>query len=196
MTQPIEDMWDACRDGDLTPQESDAFARHLRDSDADARLWHTESGWLNALAHDTVEGGEAFTAAVVERWSAEATDGVAGRIGWRSVGLSIGWAASIAALIALGVWLGNLPASQPPIGPAQPGPVATIPPGPRIDTSDTVNPVSALLDNVHARVAEQPARIRQAVEQTASLLDVNRMFSLLDVPLPDPAQYVDPPKKS
>jgi hypothetical protein len=183
--EQLDRLWEDARDGALDDEQRCAFDQAISADPKRAALWAAEARWLGVLR----DGGAAvedrgFSAGVVERWRRERDRPIVGRIGGRVWTAATGTA--VAALIALGVWVGSNPggsgvhnaidAGQPPIAATQP------------------DPVGALMREVDQTVAQQPARIRQVVADTVKLFDVDQYLSRVGAPVPDPRDYLDPGK--
>ena len=181
----LEQLWDDRRDGTLGDEQTRAFDDAVRRDPALRAMWDAESQWLDVLAANESASDDAFAGDVVARWRREQDQPVVGRVDGQRAGqiwYAVG-SAMAAALLIVAAWAGyqnNQPPTTPPAIVKAPA-----------DT-DTPDPVGALMRNIDEQVAEQPAKIRKVVSDTAALLDVKRVFSLLEVPVPDPAEYVEP----
>ncbi len=185
----LHNLWDDYRDGTLDAEQRRAFEQAVADDPRAAELFAAESQWLDALAEveTPAASDDVFTRGVMDAWGAPAQQPVLARIGWGRFAAAAGVA--IAATITLIVWINqpNVTNNTKPTGPVAGGPRGT--PTAPVAQPD---PVGAMLRNVDAQVSQQPVRLRQAVSETVALLDVKNVMNLLEVPVPDPAQYVEP----
>jgi hypothetical protein len=164
--QPLHELWEAARDGELTAEQRQVFERHLRDHPEDHRLWDCETRWLSELSADrTAESSSDadFVLAVMERLDSEQRPSVLGRVRpW------LGAAAAVA--IGLMVWR-VVPVDRS--GGQTVGPPVAVQGG----ASD---PLSILVMDLNRQVEDQPASVRSMLSQTSQLLSWNRWFDAVD----------------
>ncbi|MCC6581060.1 MAG: hypothetical protein IT440_11530 [Phycisphaeraceae bacterium] len=119
--QELDKLWEACRDGRITPEEQRRLDEHLAEREADALLFTAETQWLSALkdvpapatgqaAVAAADDAARFARDVLDQWQDD-KPGILARINWRTAIFSGGWAAA-AAVIAVVMWVNQPPASD------------------------------------------------------------------------------------
>ena len=192
--QRLEQLWDDYRDGSLSESDRAAFDEALRQDEQATALFKAESQWLGAMAQEgAIERGQSpdggvFAQRVLDKWQDQGA--VVGRIGfakWR-VAL-VGIAATIVAFIGGALMLSVF--NTEPVNPGK-GTTATNPSPAAAPKADGVAMLLTSASNGYASAAAQPAKLRQTVSNAADMLDVNRLFTLLDPGVPDPARLTKP----
>ena len=176
---PHEELWERYRDGDLSDADRQAFEQYLQqDEQADA-IYQAESQWLACLEHDLERDAnlpdadrQTFTQNVLDRWQP-----VPKRSGQRRLVAAASWLAA-AAVIALAIWVS--PPGQPKAKPQH----------------ASADPVSVLVQRGVEQYGQQFQRFDTMLERTAAWISVNRFVTLLDLPVPDPAQFIGEPQPS
>ena len=154
-SEPIEDMWDECRDGELTGSRRHVFDQQMLD-DAELRaLWGAESRWLEELksppAADAESAAPGFSERVLARWDQARRRRELIRQFWRRSRFAVGGAAA-AALVTLMTWTYH---GQGSTGPGQ----------------------IAELDPVTILVADMAEQVQGPPEYLHAFRDTGRMFS-------------------
>ena len=173
MRQRPENIWDRYRDGELSAADRAEFERYLRENAAEADLFERESRWLEELADTAGHGASPtdrtrFRAAVLDRLPSEEERTVR-----RSGVLArIGPAIAAAAAIAL-VGLIQLTAPRA-VRPGETGQVTVV-------EARLQDPLSVLLSDVNEQIEHQPRQIRRAIDETASLLALDRLAGMIDL---------------
>lgn len=213
MTRPtMQQMWDDYRDGTLPPQQRAEFELWLKANEPAASLWQAEGRWLAMLAQEQAEAKPqassaaegAFAAAVLARWDEQggAASPVLARIGWRRwMGVAVSVAAAVVLAATLSMWSSWTAWFGPGGAPSKAGtgagvavnePAPIQPYAPPVAEPDTLGVLFASAGDGYAAAAAQPAKIRQALSDTASMFDVAKLATLLDPDVPDPARFVQP----
>ena len=193
--QQLDELWDDYRDGTLGAADRAAFDEALRQDEQAASLFKAESQWLASMAQEgaaargeSPDGGQ-FTRRVLDKWHEESA--VAGRIGFANRrGWFVGIAAAVAACIGGALLLSTI--QTQPTDPGKGTVVVNPPPPVAAPKADAVAMLLTSAGDSFASAAAQPARLRQTVSTAADMLDVNKLFSLLDPGVPDPALLTRP----
>lgn len=192
--QQLEQLWDDYRDGTLGAADRAAFDEALRQDEQAAALFKAESQWLASMADEgasargeSADGG-LFAQRVLGKWHEERA--VVGRIGFAN---RRGWAVGIAAAVAAFVG-GALVLNMMQTPPTDPGANTVVinPPPVSAPKADGVAMLLTSAGDSFASAAAQPAKLRQTVSTAADMLDVNKLFALLDPGVPDPALLTRP----
>ena len=109
---PIEQLWDAYRDGELSQADIARFEQYLADHPDRQALFDVESQWLESL-HDQpmmqktlaaqTQVSDDFTATILDQWDDQSKP-VLAKIHWKSASFSAGWLVAAAA-IAIAMWV-------------------------------------------------------------------------------------------
>ena len=166
----LDDMWDECRDEELSGARRRAFDEHML-GDAELRaLWGAESRWLAALKCSEASTADAadpgFSRRVVAQWDEARRRRARVHRFWRRGLFAVGGAAA-AALVTLVTWVYQGERL------AEPG-ITGIEP----------DPVTVLVGGVAEQVQTQPEYFYDAVRDTRRLLTVERALRMFVVPLP------------
>ncbi len=189
--QRLEQLWDDYRDGSLSEADRAAFDDALRQDEQAAVLFKAESRWLQSMAKEgAIDRGQSsdgglFAQRVLDKWHEEGA--VVGRIGFSKLRVwMVGIAATIVAFIGGAVMLSVF--RTEPVDPGK-GNIAVAPAKP---APDGVAMLLASASDGYASAAAQPAKLRRTVSSAADMLDVNKLFTLLDPGVPDPARLTKP----
>jgi hypothetical protein len=181
--QPIEQLWDAYRDGDISAADKAVFEQFLADHPDQKALFDAESQWLTSLHDQPVIRAMAypantkqhdFAAAVLNQWD-EQSKPVLARIHWKSAAFSAGWLAA-AAMIAIAMWI-NAP--QASVDQTRNTTVATRMPGmdgswrtPDGRMRDHRHPLTSLVQDMDQTYEEQPTNVFAAFGSMMNLSQV------------------------
>lgn len=175
----FEMLREAYLDGEMTAEQRMRFEQLLDEDPSRLAAWLAESQWLRSLRRERDSyadaAGDRFAGQIVERWHSERSRPVIGRV--ERVIAYVGAAAAIAAL-ALTIWV--MQPDTPDRAEHAVAPAATP------SQSTDANPLSVLVREVAVQYDRQPARVMDAIEQTTSLLNLNRLIEALQAPAPGP----------
>ena len=162
--QEIEDMWDQCRDGELTGSRRDAFDEHMLDDAELAALWGAESHWLEAIGDTDGQPGRSeeadarFSRQLLARWEEDRRHRARVRLFWRRA-LVVAGCATAAAVAVLVSWAPQRDAST----------------GPQMAGRD---PVTILVSDMNEQAWTQPEQLYNAVRGTQDWFTVEQAIRL------------------
>ena len=171
--QEMDEMWDECRDGDLSGQGQDAFDEHMLNDPDSAALWGAESRWLESVKdtppNDSDADSTQFCGRVLERWDTDCQRRARVQLFWRRV-ILVASCATAAAIVVLVTWT-DRPDTSASIPVVHVQPVHS-------------DPVSILVTDMTEQVSTQPQDLYNAVRGTGELLTIEQAMRMFGVTSP------------
>lgn len=172
---PVEQLWDAYRDGELSQADIATFEQHLADHPDQQALFDAESQWLESLHDQPVmqnatlqtKANVDFSTSVLDQWNDQSKP-VLAKIHWKSASFSAGWLVAAAA-IAIAMWV-NAPEAT--IDQPAPRTIASNLPSDSWATPGNRHPLTSLVQDLDDTYDEQPTNVFAALGAMMNLSNV------------------------